>query len=150
VLGGPTGGRGRRAERDIDLIGLDGFESAYPKELSGGMRQRVGFARALVADILISKELFAQAAYKGAPLVRAIARVLEATKDKTLNQHFFSISWGGVSGRRTPRRNSAPPSIGDDTASCLTSTPTRGSSSLTTAATAWFKILRATARRRNI
>ncbi len=56
----PRAEEDREIERALAIIGLTGYENAYPKQLSGGMRQRVGFARALVArpEILCMDEAF--------------------------------------------------------------------------------------------
>jgi glycine betaine/proline transport system ATP-binding protein len=60
VQGLPRGEIGVKAREALNMVGLDGWEDRYPQQLSGGMRQRVGLARALAAgtDVLLMDESF--------------------------------------------------------------------------------------------
>lgn len=83
--------RRERALKAIDMIGLDGFETALPKELSGGMRQRVGFARAMVVnpDILLMDEPFSALDVLTADNLRSDLIDLWQSKKTGLNSILF-------------------------------------------------------------
>ena len=79
-----AGERTARSIKMLDSVGLDGFESAYPKELSGGMKQRVGFARALVVEpeVLFMDEPFSALDVLTAENLRS--ELLELWEDKKM------------------------------------------------------------------
>ena len=76
--------RRKRSLKILETVGLDGFEAAYPKELSGGMKQRVGFARALVVEpeVLFMDEPFSALDVLTAENLRG--ELLELWKDKSI------------------------------------------------------------------
>jgi NitT/TauT family transport system ATP-binding protein len=88
-----AGERRRRGLAILDTVGLDGFQAAYPKELSGGMRQRVGFARALVVEpeVLFMDEPFSALDVLTAENLRS--ELLELWQKKTIpTQAIFLVT----------------------------------------------------------
>ena len=85
--------RRERSLKILDTVGLDGFQAAYPKELSGGMRQRVGFARALVVEpeVLFMDEPFSALDVLTAENLRS--ELLELWQKKTIpTQSIFLVT----------------------------------------------------------
>jgi NitT/TauT family transport system ATP-binding protein len=85
--------RRRRAMNILNTVGLEGFQAAYPKELSGGMRQRVGFARALVVEpeVLFMDEPFSALDVLTAENLRS--ELLELWQKKTIpTQAIFIVT----------------------------------------------------------
>ena len=82
-----------RALSAIDMVGLDGFESAYPKELSGGMCQRVGLARAIVVEpevLLMDEPFSALDVLTAENLRRDLVNILQSDKSK-IKRGFFKL-----------------------------------------------------------
>ncbi len=93
ALGMEATERRKRALKMLDTVGLDGFQHAYPKELSGGMRQRVGFARALVVEpeVLFMDEPFSALDVLTAENLRS--ELLELWQKKTMpTQAIFIVT----------------------------------------------------------
>src|SRR5271156_3465342 len=85
--------RRKRSLKILDTVGLDGFQAAYPKELSGGMRQRVGFARALVVEpeVVFRGEPFSALDVLTAENLRS--ELLELWQNKTIpTQSIFLVT----------------------------------------------------------
>lgn len=87
IKGVPREVRRKRALEYIRLVGLEGFEDKYPKELSGGMKQRVGIARALAVEpkiVLMDEPFAAVDAMTRTILQRELLRIWSATKKTIL------------------------------------------------------------------
>jgi NitT/TauT family transport system ATP-binding protein len=85
--GVPKGERRTTAERYIELVGLKGFERHYPHELSGGMQQRVGIARALTRNpllLLMDEPFGALDAQTREQLQEELLRILSVTRNTVL------------------------------------------------------------------